>query len=75
MIFSEERFVPGGSFPVRYRARTIGPAAAAALASAGAGLRVHSVFPSTVNLEVTGTGNCVTLCASAAAAGPMVRAR
>jgi len=43
------------------RARSIGPAASRALA-AGASLRVHGVFPSTVTLEVLGTGRFISLC-------------
>lgn len=43
-----------------HRALWIGPAAGPALA--GGGLRVHSVFPRTVNLEVDGTGAFVALC-------------
>jgi hypothetical protein len=39
----------------RLRALSIGPAASLALFTEGAALRVHSVFPATVNLEAEGT--------------------
>jgi hypothetical protein len=38
-----------------HRARSIGPAASLALAMDDVALRVHSVFPATLNLEVEGT--------------------
>ncbi len=46
---------------IMVRALSVGAAASAALSSAGAGLRVHSVFRSTMNLEVEGTDILVAL--------------
>ena len=44
------------------RALSIGPAASVALSAGAATLRVHSVFPSTVNLEVEGARRFVSFC-------------
>jgi hypothetical protein len=44
------------------RALSIGPAASLALSAGTGALRVHGVFPSTVNLEVEGTQRFVSLC-------------
>lgn len=52
---------PAGAAEVRYGALSIGPAAALALARPGAALSVHSVFPSTLNLEVQGSDLLVAL--------------
>ena len=49
----------------RFQALSIGPAAQLALPADGTALRVHSVFPSTVNLEVEGSEWLVAL------SGPM----
>jgi len=49
------------SEPLRLKVRSVGPAAALALAMAGPGLRVHSVFPSALNLEVPGAPWLVTV--------------
>ena len=46
---------------VRYRALSVGPAASHALSLGGSALRVHSVFSSTMNLEVEGTDWIVAL--------------
>jgi hypothetical protein len=51
------------------QALSVGPAAALALAGAPA-LRVHGVFPSTVNLEAVGTGRLVSLCGPSGGAYP-----
>ncbi len=44
-----------------YRALSVGPAASQALSRAGSTLRVHSVFASTMNLEIEGTDGIVAL--------------
>lgn len=53
-----------------HRASSIGPAASLALLTEGAALRVHSVFPATVNLEVEGTEWLVALSGPAGAIHP-----
>ena len=58
------------SSETHHRASSIGPAASLALLTEGAALRVHSVFPSTVNLEVEGTAWLVALSGPAVAIHP-----
>jgi hypothetical protein len=50
-----------GAGALRYRALSIGSAVSSELSSAGLLLRVHSVFASTVNLDVVGSGKQVAL--------------
>jgi hypothetical protein len=52
---------PGKGAGREIRAHAIGPAAWAALSTGGTGLRVHSVFPSSLNLEIGATGQLVAL--------------
>lgn len=55
---------------VGYRALSVGPAASQALSRAGSTLRVHSVFSSTMNLEVEGTEGIVALTGQSAGRYP-----